>query len=220
MHCVAWARHHPRPPAFGSRLSTGRKGCPHPLPWIHDLASSRSVVMAASYPKSTKHTPPYESINPRPLPPILPPPTNPRIPKLPIHIENLRRDVLNILPGFVLSTHVFPASCPRTKCGPESIPKFSQERGKRIAEASAAANGLVYLRRDQLPVLYEYTEAKEEPLWLSVNRFYRPGGFRVTPGRKALTLWLLHPNGFHKEVSHRYYLWIRSHIGPRRGKRH
>ena len=177
------------------------EGCPHPLPWIQDLASSRSVVMAASYPKSMKPTPPYESINPRPLPPTRPPPTNPRIPKLPAHIENLRRDVLNILPGFVLSTHVFPASCPRTKCGPESIPRFSKERGKRMEEASVAAKGLLYLRRDQLPVVYEYSEEKDEPLWLSVNRFYRPGGSRVTPGRKALTLWLLHANGFHKEVS-------------------
>jgi len=182
------------------------EGCPHPLPCIQVLASSTSVVMAASYPKSTKPTPQYESINPRPLHPLRPPPTNPRIPKIPPHIENLRRDVLNILPGFVLSTHVFPASCPRTECGPERIPDFSKERGKRMEEASVTAKGLSELRRDWLPVIYDYTE--EEPLWLSVNRFYRSGGFRVAPGRKALTLWLLHANGFHKEVSGSYHLWI------------
>ena len=168
--------------------------------------------MAASYPRSSKLTPPYESINPRPLPPIRPPSTSPRIPKLPAHIENLRRDVLNILPGFVLSTHVFPASFPRTKCGPESIPKFSKEHEKRMEEASVAAKGLLELRCHQFPVIYEDTEEKEEPLWLSVNRFYRPGGLRVATGKKALTLWLLHANGFHKEVSCCYYLWIWSHI--------
>ena len=199
--------------------SGGRLNFPGRLPsstsLIQDLAGSGSVMTAAPYPKSTKPTPPYESINPRPLPPIRPPPTDPRIPKLPAHIQNLRRDVLNILPGFVLSTHLFPASFPRTKCGPESIPNFSKEREKRMEEASVAAKGLLDLRRDQLPAIYEYTEEKEEPLWLSVNRFYRPGGFRVATGKKALTLWLLHANGFHKEVSCCYSLWIWSHIYAR-----
>lgn len=156
--------------------------------------------MAASYPKPTRPTPLYDSINPRPLHPLRPPPTNPRIPTLPAHIENFRRDALNLLPGFVLSTHVFPAAAPRTKCGPEHTPNFSKEREKRIKEASVTAKRLSRLRCDWLPAVYEY-KAGEEPLWLSVNRFYRPGGFRVAPGRKALTLWLLHANGFHKEVS-------------------
>ena len=74
------------------------------------------------------------------------------------------------------------------------------ERGKRMEEAHSAAGGLLKLRCDWLPAIYEYRE-EEEPLWLCVNRFYRPGGFRVAPSRKALTLWLLHANGFHKEVS-------------------
>jgi len=159
--------------------------------------------MAASYPRPTKPTPPYDSINPRPLHPLRPPPTNPRIPKLPAHIENFQRDVLNILPGFVLSTHVFPAAGPRTKCGSERIPNLSRERGKRMEGASVAAGELIKLRCDWMPAVYESKEEEEEeePMWLSVNRFYRPGGFRVAPGRNALTLWLLHANGFHKEVS-------------------
>ena len=169
---------------------------------IRPLSSSSSLADAwlMAYPKPTKPTPPYDSINPRPLCPLRPPPTNPRIPKLPAHIENFRRDVLNILPGFTLSTHVFPAASTRTKCGPERIPNLSKERGKRKEEASVVAEGLLKLRCEWLPAVYE-CKAEEPPLWLSLNRFYRPGGFRVAPGRKALTLWLLHANGFHKEVS-------------------
>jgi len=168
-------------------------------------------MTATSYPEPTEPTPHYESINPRSLHPLHPPPTNPRIPKLPAHIEDFRRDVLNILPGFVLSTHIFPAATPRTKCGPERIPNFSKEREKRMEEASTTAKGLLELRCDGLPVIYEYREEEELP-WLSVNRFYRPGGFRVAPGRKALTLWLLHANGFHKEVSGYCHVWICFHL--------
>jgi hypothetical protein len=163
--------------------------------------------MAASYPKPMKPTPPYESIKPRPLHPLRPPPKNSQIPNLPAHIENFRRGVVNILPGFILSTHIFPAATPRTKCGQERIPHFSEERGKRTEEASIAAKGLVELRQDWLPAVYD-CKGDEGPLWLSVNRFSRPGGVRLPSGKQALTLWLLHANGFHKEVRGYCYLWV------------
>ncbi|KAG2108437.1 Alpha/Beta hydrolase protein [Suillus discolor] len=136
-------------------------------------------------------TPPWTTVNPKPFLPFRTHCDSEELPTLPSPRNELFNDT------YVVSTHLVPGGCPRLT--PDIplpvIPKFSTNAAER--------------KRDIQQLLTEITERQarfvkgelggersEKPLWNCVNRYVK----RVQDGRKGLTLFFAHANGFPKEI--------------------
>ncbi|KAG2347142.1 hypothetical protein BDR05DRAFT_715971 [Suillus weaverae] len=149
--------------------------------------------MTSTYP--FEPTPPWTTVNPRPFLPFrtrcghgsealeTPPLPSPR--------NELFND------NYVVSTHLVPASCPRLT--PDIplpvVPKFSADAAERKLGIQQLFAEIT--ERQECFVRGELGgERSEKPLWNCVNRYVK----RVQDGRKGLTLFFAHANGFPKEI--------------------
>ncbi|KAI6037055.1 Alpha/Beta hydrolase protein [Pisolithus microcarpus] len=141
-------------------------------------------------------SPPWPSVNPRPLLPIQPHPASARCPDLP---SPPRQDIVH--KDYVLSTHIVPAAYPRLALDvplPE-IPSYDDstsptERQERIATVVERL-----IERQEC-----FTQGRmsvghgQKPLWNCVNRYVRT--YRRSTMGTGLTLFLAHAIGFQKEI--------------------
>ncbi|KAG2159382.1 Alpha/beta hydrolase family-domain-containing protein [Suillus bovinus] len=148
-----------------------------------------NASMASTYP--LEPTPPWTTVNPRPFLPFRTRCGSEELPSLPSPRNELFND------NYVVSTHLVPAGCPRlTPDIPLPVlPNFSTnsaERKRDIEQLLAEIN-----ERQARFVSGELGgERSEKPLWNCVNRYTK----RVQDGRRGLTLFFAHANGFPKEI--------------------
>lgn len=136
----------------------------------------------------------WDEVNPRPLLPILPPPSSlGPLPNLPSPPRTSPFD------GWQLTTHIVPAASPRTVplipipiVPSDSVPK--EERKKVLREAGEE---LLRLKGAQSAGQEHQDADYVSRLWIVVNRFRKTG---AQGGRERLTVLFAHANGFHKEV--------------------
>ena len=115
---------------------------------------------------------------------------------------------------FTLSTHVVPAAFPRSGpdvpypegCDADGLVPLKTEGGLTAAKEARIATG-VEVRNALYGItkkhwLGELPGYSEKPFWACVNRFVRkvPVSGDQGKGRKRVTLFLAHGNGFGKEV--------------------
>ncbi|KAI6041545.1 Alpha/beta hydrolase family-domain-containing protein [Pisolithus marmoratus] len=141
-------------------------------------------------------SPPWPSVNPRPLLPIRPHPAPQRSPNLP---SPPRQDIFH--KDYALSTHIIPAAYPRLVPDvplPE-IPLHSDSTSpdKRQEEIVTIIKQLVERQEcfthGRLPGGHG-----KKPLWNCINRYVRTHRSNTT--NTGLTLFLAHANGFPKEI--------------------
>lgn len=149
--------------------------------------------MTSTYP--FEPTPPWTTVNPRSFLPFrtrcghgsealeTPPLPSPR--------NELFND------NYVVSTHLVPAGCPRLT--PDIplpvVPKSSADAAERKRDIQQLFAEIT--ERQECLVRGELGgERSEKPLWNCVNRYVK----RVQDGRKGLTLFFAHANGFPKEI--------------------
>ncbi|KAI6138540.1 hypothetical protein BKA82DRAFT_4332634 [Pisolithus tinctorius] len=141
-------------------------------------------------------SPPWASVNPRPLLPIQPHPASVRCPNLP---SPPRQDIVH--KDYVLSTHIVPAAHPRVvpdvplpEIPPHSNSTSPAERKEQIATVVKQL-----IERQEC-----FTQGRmpgghgQKPLWNCVNRYVRT--CRRGTVNTGLTLFLAHANGFPKEI--------------------
>lgn len=149
-----------------------------------------TASMASTYP--FKPTPPWTTINPRlflpfrthrseelETPPLLSP----------------RNELFN--DNYIVSTHLVPAGCPRLT--PDIplpvVPKLSTNAAERKRDTQELFAEIT--ERQERFVRGELGgERSEKLLWNCINRYVK----RVQDGRKGLTLFFAHANGFPKEI--------------------
>lgn len=138
--------------------------------------------------------PKWTSVNPRPFPPILPPPEHLILPSLPSGPRQLTLSNL-----WTLSTHIIPAAYSRVSPNvpqPEKLPESLADKNERRRLSSERATELLAANINHRT---EPAEGNQTVLWNCINR-YVP----VTKGSCSsgigLTLFFAHANGFYKEV--------------------
>ncbi|KAG8755494.1 hypothetical protein FRC14_003992 [Serendipita sp. 396] len=147
---------------------------------------------------------PYTSINPVPLHPIKPPVSTTRssnLPNLPAAAAHRQQqEAKKVIPGYTLSTHIFPAALPRTKCHTGPTPKFAFSDVHRKAKVFDTAAHLQSMREAANEVYDD--DWPSEPLWIVANRFtaQRPLSPANNGRRNGITMTFMHANGFHKET--------------------
>ncbi|KAG1739565.1 Alpha/Beta hydrolase protein [Suillus lakei] len=137
-------------------------------------------------------TPQWTTVNPKPWPPFR------------THGEDLEKPPLPSTPrnkhfneSYTVSTHLVPAA--RTRLTPDIplpvLPKFATTplEWKRNIQQLAAQ---IIERQEHFVRGNLSGERSEKLLWNCVNRYVK----RVPDGRKGLTLFLAHANGFPKEI--------------------
>jgi hypothetical protein len=150
-------------------------------------------------------TPQWISVNPKPLLPFRTRGEDLEKPPLP---SSPRNELFN--DNYTVSTHLVPAACPRLT--PDIplpvIPEFSTNASERKRNAQQVATEI--LERQELFIQGKLGgERSEKLLWNCVNRYIKRA--EVGPdGKKGLTLFLAHANGFSKEVL--IYLTLKSSL--------
>ncbi|KAG0704157.1 Alpha/Beta hydrolase protein [Suillus ampliporus] len=149
-----------------------------------------TASMTSTYP--FEPTPQWTTVNPRPLLPFRPRVKDLEKPPLP---SPPRNELFN--DNYIVSTHLVPAACPRLT--PDIplpvVPQFSTNASERRQEIQQLAAEITE-RQDRYAQGTLSGERSEKPLWNCVNRYAK----RVQDGRKGLTLFLAHANGFPKEI--------------------
>ncbi|KAG0704156.1 hypothetical protein DFH29DRAFT_873941 [Suillus ampliporus] len=99
--------------------------------------------------------------------------------------------------NYIISTHLVPAACPRLipDIPLPVVPQFSTNASERRQEIQQLAAEIAE-RQERHAQGTLSGERSEKPLWNCVNRYAK----RVQDGRKGLTLFLAHANGFPKEI--------------------
>ncbi|KAG1752171.1 Alpha/beta hydrolase family-domain-containing protein [Suillus lakei] len=150
-----------------------------------------TAKMASTYP--FEPTPPWTTVNPRPFLPFRTRYGSKELgaPPLPSPRNEPFDD------NYVVSTHLVPAGCPRLT--PDIplpvVPKFSTDASERMRDIQQLVDEII--ERQERFVQGELGgERSEKLLWNCVNRYVK----RVQDGRKGLTLFLAHANGFPKEI--------------------
>ena len=114
--------------------------------------------------------------------------------------------------SWILSTHLVPAALPRTVPDiPQVVlPAWPADKAKRGEMAKKIEDQLVATRQKQWSGELQGPRSRK-PLWVSLSRYRRKD---VSPkdGRKGVTLFLVHANGFLKEVRRINYLYTGYHL--------
>ncbi|KAI6138208.1 Alpha/Beta hydrolase protein [Pisolithus thermaeus] len=141
-------------------------------------------------------SPPWPSVNPRPLLPIQPHPASARCPSLP---SPPRQDIVH--KDYALSTHIVPAAYPRLVPDvplPEIPPHADSTSPAERQEQIATVVKRLIERQDSFTQGRMPVGLGQKPLWNCVNRYVRT--YRRSTMSTGLTLFLAHANGFPKEV--------------------
>ncbi|KAG0707532.1 hypothetical protein DFH29DRAFT_979840 [Suillus ampliporus] len=149
-----------------------------------------TASMTSTYP--FEPTPQWTTVNPRSFLPFrtrgedLEKPPLPSPPRNQLFSDN-----------YIVSTHLVPTGCPRlTPHTPlPVVPEFSTNASERRREIQQFAVELTE-RQEHFMQGRLSGETGEKPLWNCVNRYVK----RVQVGKKGLTLFFVHANGFPKEV--------------------
>ena len=159
----------------------------------------------SSYPRPYKSRA-FASVGPRPIHPLLDPPAHllDSPPSLPPEAASRRPDSCPI-DGYVVSTHLLPAAYPRQAPYVKIHEKIlKHDASDSMIERRRSVQDVAELFRDsrlqyRQGKLSEPNTREEDLLWNVVNRYYPTK--RKPEGKKGVTLFLSHANGFHKEVS-------------------
>jgi hypothetical protein len=147
--------------------------------------------MTSTYP--FEPSPPWTTVNPKPFLPFRTRCGSEELEAPPL--PSPRNEPFN--DNYIVSTHLVPAGCPRLT--PDIplpvVPKFKTNTAERKRDIQQLFTEII--ERQERFVRGELGgERSEKPLWNCVNRYVK----RVQDGRKGLTLFLAHANGFPKEV--------------------
>ncbi|KAG2126602.1 Alpha/Beta hydrolase protein [Suillus clintonianus] len=149
-----------------------------------------TTSMASTYP--FEPSPQWTTINPRPFLPFRTHGGDLEAPPLP---SPPRNQLFN--DNYVVTTHLVPAPCPRLT--PDIplpvVPKFSTNSTERKQGIQQLATE-IGKRQESFVQGGLGGEKSEKPLWNCVNRYVK----RVKDGKKGLTLFFAHANGFPKEI--------------------
>ncbi|KIM22892.1 hypothetical protein M408DRAFT_78357 [Serendipita vermifera MAFF 305830] len=142
-----------------------------------------------SYPKPD-YVLPYESINPRPLHPLTAP-TSEDAPQLPLGaIRRVNAEkTANSIPGYTLSTHIFQAAYPRTKCKTGPTPQFPTSSPTRKQDIPTAGAALEAVREYTKPTVYD-DEPSDRPLWIEALENFKKTTFFQTWDPKVLEAYV------------------------------
>ena len=154
-------------------------------------------MFTGSYPKPEAPWPiqfPVRNLEPlEPLPPL--PSELPTLPCPP------RKSLLH--PEWILSTHIVPAAYLRTTplVPVPKIPSFTpgQDKKQRKGVIAALADEIAQMKFQQSKGELKHLGRDKTVLWCCVNRYVRTNG-ATDSGKRSLTLFLAHANGFSKEV--------------------
>ncbi|PVG01633.1 hypothetical protein CPB86DRAFT_752949 [Serendipita vermifera] len=154
-----------------------------------------------SYPKPQNPLP-HVPMDSRPFHPLDFPGRTNAPPQLPVEASQRLQNGENkqIIPGYVLTTHIFQAATPRTRCETGPTPSFPMSLSDRKGTIKAVAAELLALRERPKPTVYEAGWPKE-PLWIVINRLTSTRFLEMnnkTVG--GITMTFMHANGFHKET--------------------
>lgn len=147
--------------------------------------------MTSTYP--FEPSPPWTTVNPKPFLPFRTRYGSEELEAPPL--PSPRNEPFN--DNYIVSTHLVPAGCPRLT--PDIplpvVPKFKTNTAERKRDIQQLFTEII--ERQERFVRGELGgERSEKPLWNCVNRYVK----RVQDGRKGLTLFLAHANGFPKEI--------------------
>jgi len=147
--------------------------------------------MTSTYP--FEPSPPWTTVNPKPFLPFRTRCGSEELEAPPL--PSPRNEPFNN--NYIVSTHLVPAGCPRLT--PDIplpvVPKFKTNTAERKRDIQQLFTEII--ERQERFVRGELGgERSEKPLWNCVNRYVK----RVQDGRKGLTLFLAHANGFPKEI--------------------
>lgn len=137
-------------------------------------------------------TPKCTTVNPRPFLPFRERGEDLEKPPLP---SSPRNELFNA--SYTVSTHLVPAACPRRTPHillptlPECSTNASEKEQNKQQLAAKICEMRELIRQGNLSA-----ERNEKPLWNCINRYVK----RIPDGKKGLTLFLAHGNGFPKEV--------------------
>ncbi|KAG1819245.1 uncharacterized protein BJ212DRAFT_80849 [Suillus subaureus] len=144
--------------------------------------------MTSTYP--FEPTPPWTTVNPKPFLPF-----RTRYDSEAPSLPSPRNEPFN--DNYVVSTHLVPAGCPRLT--PDIplpvVPKFTTNAAERKRAVQQLSTELM-MRQERFIRGELGGERSEKPLWNCVNRYVK----RAQDGRKGLTLFFTHANGFPKEI--------------------
>ncbi|KAI6038642.1 Alpha/Beta hydrolase protein [Pisolithus marmoratus] len=141
-------------------------------------------------------SPPWISVNPQPLLPIQCHPYPSHSPSLP---SPPRKDTIH--DAYALSTHIIPAAFPRSV---PDVPLPEIPTLTSLATSSERRKQVIMIIKELIERQMRYAEGKltgdfsRKPHWNCINRYVRTHR-RDTVGT-GLTLLLVHPNGYPKEI--------------------
>ena len=159
-------------------------------------------MFTGSYPRPEAPWPikfPVRTLEPlEPLPPL--PSELPALPSPP------RKSLLH--PEWTLSTHIVPAAYLRTTplVPVPKIPPFApgQDKKQRKAAVDALADEVAEVKFQQGKGDLKHLGRDKTVLWCCVNRYVRTSG-ASSSGKRNVTLFPAHANGFSKEVSEQFH---------------
>ncbi|KDQ56901.1 hypothetical protein JAAARDRAFT_131855 [Jaapia argillacea MUCL 33604] len=147
-----------------------------------------------SFPKPTVARS-WPTVNPRPLVPIESPPGPLDLPSLPSPPRSFSFEST-----YTLTTHIIPAAYPRST--PDvTLPVVNlrtTDKEVRKANVTKATQELLDIKDKSLKG--ELVGGSRKVLWNCVNRYVRKGGRPSNAGKRSVTLFCLHANGFPKEI--------------------
>ncbi|KAG0703560.1 Alpha/beta hydrolase family-domain-containing protein [Suillus ampliporus] len=149
-----------------------------------------TASMTSTYP--FEPTPQWTTVNPRPFLPFRTHGEDLEKPHLP---SPPRNELFN--DNYIVSTHLVPAACPRlTPDIPLPVaPEFSTNASERRRDIERFSVELTERQEHFLQGRFS-GERSEKLLWNCANRYAK----KVQDGKKGLTLFLAHANGFPKET--------------------
>ncbi|TFK53115.1 hypothetical protein OE88DRAFT_1734063 [Heliocybe sulcata] len=145
-----------------------------------------------------------QTVHPRPLKPILPPPSNKsaNLPGLP---SPPREPLASLAASYVLSTHILPSARPRSAPYVRVPEDLSPEYGERIRDKAEKRRWVVQVVDWLLDVRGKFASGElgreddeGEGMWNVVNRYVTKDSGKKKG--KGVTLFLVHATGFPKEI--------------------